>query len=128
MTLNGLFRRRRLPHWDVPDATYFVTPCLEGSLPARGLVELETFRDRLDERPRPLDMSKEEWEEHKHKLLFARFDQMIDTAPAVTYLANPQAAECVRKSLYHFAGQRYDLVAYAIMPSHYHWVFHPNPH
>jgi len=25
-------RRRRLPHWDVPDAAYFVTTCLEGSM------------------------------------------------------------------------------------------------
>jgi REP element-mobilizing transposase RayT len=27
--------------------------------------------------------------------------------------------------LYHFAGQRYHLLAYVIMPSHIHWVFHP---
>ncbi len=27
----------------------------------------------------------------------------------------------------HFAGRRYDLLAYVVMPSHYHWLFRPSP-
>jgi hypothetical protein len=45
--LDGLFRRRRLPHWDVDDGTYFVTACLHGSIPAQGLVELYRYREEL---------------------------------------------------------------------------------
>jgi type I restriction enzyme R subunit len=29
--------------------------------------------------------------------------------------------------MFHFAGERYDLVAYAVMPSHVHWLFQPLP-
>jgi len=31
----------------------------------------------------------------------------------------------VVKALYYFAGQRYDLLAFVVMPSHIHWVFQP---
>jgi type I restriction enzyme R subunit len=27
--------------------------------------------------------------------------------------------------MYHFAGDRYDLLAFVVMPSHIHWVFQP---
>jgi type I restriction enzyme R subunit len=27
--------------------------------------------------------------------------------------------------MFHFAGERYDLWAYVVMPSHLHWLFHP---
>jgi REP-associated tyrosine transposase len=121
----GIFRRRRLPHWDVEDATYFVTACLEGSIPALGLARLKKLRADLDRRPRPPDLSIEQWEVHKHKLLFAELDKTIDCEPAVRYLADPLLANQVQDSLLHFAGTRYDLLAFAVMPSHYHWLFHP---
>jgi hypothetical protein len=34
------FRRRRLPHWDLSGATYFITACLAGSIPAQGLLDI----------------------------------------------------------------------------------------
>ena len=123
--LDGLFRRRRLPHWDVEDATYFVTACLAGSIPARGLVHLQSFREEVECRSRLNGLSLEEWELHKHKLLFAQFDYIIDVEPAVRHLANPIAAAQVESCLRHFAGKRYDLLAFVVMPSHFHWVFHP---
>ena len=127
MTQEGLFRRRRLPHWDVADATYFVTACLAGSVPAQGLRDLDNYRRQLDSRPIPRGLDNDEWELRKHKLLFARFDDLIDRHAAVTHLKNPHAARIVRDSLYHFAPQRYDLLAYVVMPSHLHWVFTPRP-
>ncbi len=123
--LSGLFRRRRLPHWDVDDGTYFVTTCLAGSVPARGLVRLRRYRDELERRPRPDGCSVDEWEIRKHKLIFARFDDLIDFEPAVRHLANEAAASEVQNCLQHFAGERYDLLAFVVMPSHFHWVFRP---
>ena len=122
---DGLFRQRRLPHWDVEDATFFVTACLAGSIPAQGLIRLQTYRDHLDLRPRPKALSVQAWETRKHKMVFAQFDEIIDVEPAVQHLANRAAASAVEASLRHFAGQRYDLVAFVVMPSHFHWVFHP---
>jgi type I restriction enzyme R subunit len=123
----GLFRRRRLPHWDVPDATYFVTACLAGSIPAGGLRELEDYRRSLDARPRPSSMTEADWEHHKHKLVFGRLDEWLDGESAVRHLERAEAAASVRNAIYHFAEVRYHLLAYAIMPSHLHWVFHPLP-
>ncbi len=123
--LNGLLRRRRLPHWDVEDGTYFVTTCLDGSIPAQGLVELYRYREELDAKLKPDDLTADEWELRKQKLVFARFDQWIDLKPAKRQLQVPEAANIVRDALYHFADERYDLIAFVVMPSHFHWVFHP---
>lgn len=123
--IEGLFRRRRLPHWDVEDGTYFVTTCLEGSLSAQGLLDLRRYREELDKRARPKDVPAAECELRLHKLLFARFDEEIDLRPAVRHLENAALATEVQQALYHFAGDHYDLLAYVVMPSHLHWVFHP---
>src|SRR5262245_17069345 len=56
-----IIRRRNLPHWDVPTAAYFVTTCLEGSIPARGLLDLDAYRTELAKRPRPADQDELEW-------------------------------------------------------------------
>lgn len=125
--MEGLFRRRRLPHWDVADGTYFVTACLHGSIPAQGLLDLYRYRDELSTRPKPSEIEEEEWELRRHKMIFARLDDWIDDRPAVRWLENPDAAQVVRDSILHFAGVRYDLLAYVVMPSHFHWVFHPRP-
>lgn len=121
----GLFRRRRLPHWDVEDGTYFVTACLEGSLSTQGLDDLYRYRNELEARAKPAAFSNDDWELHKHKLMFARFDDIMDEQPLVKHLQNPDAANTLRDALFHFAGDRYDLIAYVVMPSHFHWVFHP---
>jgi REP element-mobilizing transposase RayT len=67
----------------------------------------------------------QEWETRKQKLVFAQFDNIIDSEPAVRHLANSAAASEVAGSLRYFAGERYDLLAFVVMPSHFHWVFHP---
>jgi type I restriction enzyme R subunit len=123
--MDGFFTRRRLPHWDVPVATYFVTSCLAGSIPAIGLRELQEYRDLINARPRPETMSLADWERYKHKLIFAKLDEWLDGKPAVRRFENADIAKIVQDSLYHFAGVRYHLLAYVIMPSHLHWVFHP---
>ena len=125
MSFEALFRKRRLPHWDVPEATYFVTACLAGSFPASGLLELLQYRRLLEERPCPVDIDEAEWEIQKHKLIFGRFDRWLDYKPTVQHLEDRRLAAKVREAIYHFAGERYDVYAYVIMPSHFHWLFRP---
>ena len=125
MSVPSLFRRRDLPHWDIPGATYFVTSCLEGSMPARGVLDLARYREELDARERLEDISEEEWDLRLWKLEFARLDNWIDREPAVRWLERPSLAEVVVDSLLHFAGVRYDVQAFVVMPSHFHWVFRP---
>lgn len=125
--MDGLFRRRRLPHLDVDGATYFVTTCLFGSIPAIGLKALNEYRIELDAKERPADFSESDWRIHKDKLHFARMDSWLDGKSVVKHFVHDVAAECVRNSLFHFADERYDLIAHCVMPSHLHWVFKPRP-
>jgi putative transposase len=125
MVPDELVRRRNLPHWDVPHAAYFITTCLQDSIPARGLLDLDHYRAELRRRPRPEKKSESEWAVHLNKLAFARADGWLDREPAARHLEDPRLARIVVDSLYHFAGQRYDLLAFVVMPSHYHWVLQP---
>src|SRR5437867_1026847 len=120
-----IIRRRNLPHWDVANAAYFVTTCLEGSIPARGLLDLVEYRTQLRHRRRPKDVSEKDWSVQQWKMLFARTDHWLDHEPAARHLADPRLAAIVRDAMYFFAGQRYDLLAFVVMPSHFHWIFQP---
>jgi|SRR5579872_2799166 len=123
--MQEMLRRRRLPHWDVPGATYFITSCLEGSIPAQGLLDMTRYRDDLAKRPRPTDMSEHDWNILCWKLAFARSEEWLDARPGARHLSNAELARIVADSLYYFSGTRYALLAYVVMPSHYHWVFTP---
>jgi len=125
MNPTELIRRRNMPHWEVAGAPYFVTTCLEGSIPARGLLDIAQHRDALGKRSRPAGMSEQAWSVQCWKLTFARMEQWLDREPAVRHLADARLAGEVVDSLYHFAGERYDLLAFVVMPSHLHWVFLP---
>jgi type I restriction enzyme R subunit len=119
------FRRRHLPHWDPPGATFFITACLQGSIPAQGLLAIQNLVRSLREQPRPPGMTPDAWRIHNSKRVFALRDEWLDLRPQVRHLEDARLAAEVQSALYHFADERYDLLAYVIMPSHLHWVFRP---
>ncbi len=119
------FRRRHLPHWDLPGATYFVTACLEGSIPAKGLRDIREYEAILARQARSAEMSAPDWELRRGKLGFKRTEEWLDEKPAVKHLADPALANIVVKAVFFFAGTRYDVLAFVVMPSHFHWVFTP---
>lgn len=125
MDTGEVIRRRNLPHWDVPGAAYFLTTCLNGSIPAKGLLDIANHRAELQKRPRPEGNSDEQWGVDRWKLAFAKTDHWLDQEPACRHLKAPQLARIVVAALYHFAAQRYDLLTFVVMPSHFHWVFQP---
>ena len=98
------FSRRRLPHWDLPGATYFITTCLLDSIPAQGLVEIERFRISLERQSKPAGLSAEDWIARQWKQIFARQDDWLDRRPTVRHLEDSRLAEQVEKSLKHFVG------------------------
>lgn len=124
--MNGVFRRRHLPHWDVEGHPFFITACLDGSISAAGMSRIRAYREQLENRPRPSDLSEEEWEHHRHKLLFALVDELLDGQCPVQHLADPQQAEIVQNAFLYFAGERYKLLAFVVMPTHHHWLFLPD--
>jgi hypothetical protein len=99
------FSRRRLPHWDLPGAIYFITTCLLGSIPAEGLVEIERFRMSLERQPQPDGLSAEDWKVYRWKKVFAMRDHWLDQKPAVRHFEDSRLADEVEKSLKHFAGE-----------------------
>jgi REP-associated tyrosine transposase len=105
-------------------ATYFITACLEGSIPAQGLFDIREFHDRLMA-SRPEDRSPDEWREYAWKQAFVEQERWLDDQPAVRHLENPELARCVANSLRFFHQTRYELIAYVVMPSHFHWLFRP---
>ena len=113
-----VFRSRRLPHQDIEGHPIFLTACLDGSLSASGLSRICKYRDELDERPKPDRLSESEWEHRKHKLLFAFVDDLLDGQTPVQHLADDRQAEIVQNAFLHFANDRYQLLAFVVMPSH----------
>jgi hypothetical protein len=114
VAMNGLFRRRNLPHWDVEDAPYFITSCLNGSIPEAGMRELAEYNDQLKLRPQPQDISPDEWERRLHKLWFARMDELLDFQPAIRHFERADLAKIVTDSFSHFADVRYLSLAWVV--------------
>ncbi|TWT80442.1 hypothetical protein CA13_18590 [Planctomycetes bacterium CA13] len=121
-----IFRRRNLPHVDVEGKPTFITACLSGSLSAAGLRKIRSYREELSNRSAPEDVTPEEWELKKHKLIFKLVDSLLDGAAPVQHLKDHRLARIVQNAFLHFADQRYRLYAFVVMPSHHHWVFLPD--
>ncbi|MEO1617460.1 MAG: hypothetical protein AAFV88_16530 [Planctomycetota bacterium] len=123
---SGVFRRRHLPHWDVEGHAYFITGCLHGSIPALGLQRIRQYRRELERQKRPSRFSPEEWLDEIEKRVFVFTDQLLDQKSPVSHLRDDLQAEVVQNAFLHFAGTRYKLFAFVVMPSHHHWVCLPD--
>ena len=117
------FRRRDLPHWDLHGATYFVTCCLAGSIPALGRlpIKADAATSTADRRVgnhhgKPSSSTG-----------FASRERLLDAAVGVRWLEDRRVAAEVQRAMFYFAGTRYDVLAYVVMPNHVHWVFRPLP-
>ena len=119
--MHGHFYRRNLPHWDVSHATYFVTMCLAGSLPARGGLSLR----RQAPSPTGAGSTATSGPGSAAGRLFVEYDRRLDESPAVRWFADPRLAAVAKEAILWGVGTRYDNFAYAVMPSHVHWVFAP---
>lgn len=127
MNENSFFRRRDLPHIDVEGKPSFITACLDGSLPAAGLKRICAYREELNERRKPDDLTEAEWEMKKHKLVFKLVDSILDSESPVKHFEDDRLAAIVQNAFFHFADERYKMFAYVVMPSHHHWLFLPDP-
>ena len=122
--MDGLFRRRNLPHLDVAGGTYFVTFCLAGSLPASGALAIATQYRRRAPHP-PAGHLPSRWRAACAAAAFAATDRVLDLSPARRWLADRRLARVVEEAILHRHGRVYSLLAYVVMPSHCHLVFAP---
>jgi len=70
-------------------------------------------------------LSEAEWKYRRDKMIFGKLDHWLDSEPAARHLENPSLAKHVVDAMVHFVDERYDLLAFVVMPSHFHWVFRP---
>ena len=108
----------RLPHWQQPGATYFITFRLGDSLPASTLKAWREEREAwLRSRPTPLPPDDEA---EYHRLFSTRFDEFLDSGHGSCLLEVRQNREVLETAFRFFEGERYAMISWVIMPNHVH--------
>lgn len=97
----GWHRRGYLPHIDGSELYQFITFRLFDSLPKSVL---------------------EKWmkEGIADSLMRKRIERYLDSGYGACWLKDPAIAKIVRDSIFYFAGERYKLISWVIMPNHVH--------
>jgi len=111
----------RLPHWQQPGKTYFVTFRLADSLPAH-LLEQHSREKKtwLETNPKPWTPDKER---EYHLRFTTKIDHWLDQGYGSCALADGRHARVVADTLAHFEGTRCRQFAWVVMPNHVHAVF-----
>jgi REP element-mobilizing transposase RayT len=109
--------RGRLPHWQVDEAIYFVTFSLSDALPAG------VAKSMFEERERMMRTTVTAQERARlDRALELRLDQYLDRDYGSCILRDHGGL--VAGALKHFDGDRYQLHAWCVMPSHVHAMFY----
>ena len=108
----GWHSRGYLPHFDSDVATQHVTFHLADSLPKEMLQRLEAELQAVSEAKRDAERRK-------------RVDAWIDAGHGSCVLRESDIARMVEDALLFFDGQRYQLLAWVVMPNHVHVLFRP---
>ncbi len=106
-THRGWYSRGYLPHCDHPGLLQAITYRLGDSLPV-------TVLEQMDVELRRLPPARRDGERRK------RIEDWLDAGHGCCALRIPEAAACVVDTWQHFAGERYDLIAWVVMPNHVH--------
>ncbi|WP_339932037.1 transposase [uncultured Brevundimonas sp.] len=96
----GWHQRRYLPHLDAAAVVQHVTFRLHGTLPASVIRRLKADTGGADYQ--------------------AAVDEQLDSGAGPRWLAIPDCAAIVADALRQFDGERYDLLAWCVMPNHVH--------
>lgn len=123
---------RKLPHFQPPESTFFVTFRLEGSIP---METIRRFRENYDLMRRGILAHKDLTEKEQRELLyveqkkfFASTDDYLDSNLNEPYwLREKKIAEIVAEAMEHRDGKQYELHGYTIMPNHVHMMISPLP-
>ena len=125
MITHRTYYRRHLPHYHPPNATFFITFRLAGSLPAEVIVRLKREYDvkqtqaikTPEEKNRLLQLVRIQ------KKYFADYDKALDGGMCGPHwLKDERIAELVATAITRRDNTQYRLLAYCIMPNHVHLV------
>ena len=113
-----------LPHWTAEGATYFVTFRLDDAVPASKREEWKHKREAFRQLEAEGKTHVRESLEYQ-KAFSENVDAYLDAGNGSCLLRDPRAAEIVANALRHFDGERYELLAWVVMPNHVHAVVRP---
>jgi putative transposase len=99
----GWHHRGYLPHRDAPGLNQFVTCRLHDSFPASRRAEWEALLRIEDNRQRRI-----------------KLEEYLDRGHGACWLAQPEIAARAEAALRYFDRQRYQLLAWVVMPNHVH--------
>ncbi len=118
--------RRRLLHWYQPGYAHFITYRLAGSILSFQLRKWRRDRTELirEAASLPHDLRAVRQSEIERQF-FKHYDELLDRHPRTTWLADSRIAGVVRENLYHHHGEKYQLLAYCVMPNHVHVLLQP---
>ncbi len=132
---------RNLPHWFQVDAAMFITFRTADSLPKEVVLRWHReLQEWLESQLLPATLAdsvltpeanelksllglfteKQQKEFKRQKDLF--FHRSLDDCHGACLMKYPDVAKVVANALVHFAGQRYDLDCFVIMPNHVHAI------
>jgi putative transposase len=101
----GWHSRGYLPHLDRPGLIQVITFRLADSLPASVLERIKTDAALAHDQERVLNI-----------------ERQLDFCHGACHLREPAVAAMVQEALLHFSGQRYEVMAWVIMPNHVHVI------
>ena len=115
-----------LPHWTQTGATYAVTFRLADSMPVKVLEQWRIEREKIvhNAASQGRELTPKEQQELV-RLYSDKVESYLNAGHGQCYLREPEIAELVANAFKHFDGERYDLIAWAIMPNHIHVVLKP---
>jgi len=121
-------RGRYLPHWSKEGAVYAVTFRLADAVPSEiseaWRLQRQEIVERAEQQERPLTCDERV---ELHRLHSAKIETLLDAGHGACLLKDPRSAEIVQNALRRFDNERYELIAWAIMPNHVHVIFRPFP-
>jgi putative transposase len=108
----SIFYRKKLPHLQPPQGTFFITYRLHGSIPMAKIRQFKIMPSRsVFKKSKDL----------RNAWYFRCSDNYLDSNPNGPYwLAKKEIAEIVFQSLLFNHGRQYDLHAFCIMSNHVH--------
>jgi REP element-mobilizing transposase RayT len=110
--------RGYLPHFDHPGTIQYITFRLADSVPAEAI---NRWRDELDL------AGNEPADDPRCTELLDRIEKYADAGMGNCWLRQPPLAKIVQNALLHFDSQRYNLIAWCVMPNHVHALIETRP-
>ena len=141
------YRGGKLPHWQPPEGSFFITARLYGSIPkviieqlkaAYQLSILEIQQEKIlpdnsatlqpEELLQAIGRIRRKKEYDAGKRYFSSFDHFLDSTLNEPYwLQQPEIAHLNAENIHHYAERYFDLWAFTIMSNHIHLLLTMRP-